>query len=245
MISYEGIVLGGSIDGGRIVGNYPDDLSSSNPLDTGRGRFIPTMPFESIWNAVSEWIGVKQEASLNRILPNRLSFTNLLSQNEIFKSGASSNGSCEHSDAFVSCISESEPETWLDMTDDFLADDYFEESVVDGKINEANNATSIVVAVISVVGVFIVFIVIFVLRRGKRRSNKTIFSSKLVNHANVAMSSLLASFGLLTQKQNTAEESDSDENTAGLETSMEIEHVAFHLLQYKSGNEVELNLCQN
>ena len=30
------MMLGGSLDGGRILGEYPDDLTSDSPLDIGK-----------------------------------------------------------------------------------------------------------------------------------------------------------------------------------------------------------------
>ena len=39
-------ILGGSVKGGRIHGQYPDDLTSNNNKNIGRGRFIPTTPWE-------------------------------------------------------------------------------------------------------------------------------------------------------------------------------------------------------
>ncbi len=68
------ILMGGSIVGGRIFGEYPDDLSSKSPLHIGRGRLLPTKPWESMWSSVSEWLGVRGEESLNNVLPNRNSF---------------------------------------------------------------------------------------------------------------------------------------------------------------------------
>merc|ERR1719174_3221851 len=43
------MLMGGSVRGGKILGSYPDDLSDSAPLNTGRGRIIPTSPWEAIW----------------------------------------------------------------------------------------------------------------------------------------------------------------------------------------------------
>ena len=43
------VVLGGAVKGGKILGKYPDDLSDAGPLSTGRGRIIPTAPWEAVW----------------------------------------------------------------------------------------------------------------------------------------------------------------------------------------------------
>ena len=36
--------------GGKILGEYPLDLSSVGPLNIGTERLIPTIPFEAVWN---------------------------------------------------------------------------------------------------------------------------------------------------------------------------------------------------
>ena len=46
--------------GGRILGEYPDNLGPEGPLNVGRGRLIPTLSWESMWNAWVEWFGVEQ-----------------------------------------------------------------------------------------------------------------------------------------------------------------------------------------
>ena len=67
-------ILGGGLDGGKILGEYPDDLSENSSLNIGRGRLLPTMPWEAIWSAVVEWFGVVDEEDLDTVLPNRKSF---------------------------------------------------------------------------------------------------------------------------------------------------------------------------
>lgn len=93
-------VAGGSVAGGRVLGKYPSPLSPEHPNWIGRGRFIPTTPWDSVFNAVSEWyaqlssvflllghfldlthtfvlparMGVRGDPDLDWILPNRNSF---------------------------------------------------------------------------------------------------------------------------------------------------------------------------
>jgi len=82
-------MTGGKVKGKKILGKYPDDLNG--PLnvdgDIGHGRFIPTTCFEAIWNGISQWMGVADEAALNRIMPNRLSCggTGLFTDSDLFK----------------------------------------------------------------------------------------------------------------------------------------------------------------
>ena len=67
-------VLGGPVQGGEILGQYPDDLTQDAPLNVGRGRFIPTTSWDAVWNPISEWMGVGSNEDLDRILPNRNKF---------------------------------------------------------------------------------------------------------------------------------------------------------------------------
>jgi hypothetical protein len=138
--SGHGIMLGGSVKGGKIIGEYPDDLSSSNPLDTGRGRLIPTMPFDAPWNAVSQWLGIDDESSLNRVLPNRMSFDGmLLSKGNIFNDDTDTGSLiCEDEGSAVSCIGDNELVESDDMLDDFFeyVDDDDDVDVDDNKVVE-------------------------------------------------------------------------------------------------------------
>ena len=67
-------VLGGGLKGKQIFGQYPNDLSESSPLNTGRGRLIPTMPWESPFSAITQWLGIKDDVELGNIFPNLKSF---------------------------------------------------------------------------------------------------------------------------------------------------------------------------
>jgi cullin-associated NEDD8-dissociated protein 1 len=73
-------LLGGSVKGGKILGKYPYVLSDESELSLGRGRLIPTTPFEALWNALGEWVGVTPEA-MNDLLPNLGNFQ----ANQLFK----------------------------------------------------------------------------------------------------------------------------------------------------------------
>ena len=76
--------LGGSLSGKRILGQYPDDLSTDSPINVSdRGVLIPTTPFESIWNEVAQWFGVTRSDDLNYVLPNRHSFE-MFGQNSFY-----------------------------------------------------------------------------------------------------------------------------------------------------------------
>ena len=65
--------VGGSIDGGKMHGVYPSDLRAGNPLDQGRGRMIPTMPWEGMWHGVAQWMDVAPEKILE-VIPDAANF---------------------------------------------------------------------------------------------------------------------------------------------------------------------------
>jgi uncharacterized protein (DUF1501 family) len=69
------LVIGGSVIGRKIYGSYPslavnpDSGSELNPLDTGRGRMIPTTSCDEYFAELALWLGVPQ-SSLPLVLPN-------------------------------------------------------------------------------------------------------------------------------------------------------------------------------
>ena len=67
-------MIGGALNGGHILGDFPDDLTSEGALNIGRGRLIPTTPYDSFWNGVSQWMGIEDEADLLEVCPNRNKF---------------------------------------------------------------------------------------------------------------------------------------------------------------------------
>jgi uncharacterized protein (DUF1501 family) len=71
-------ILGGGHHGGRLVGDYPEDLSLGNCLDTGRGRLIPTTSVDELFCELALWLGVAR-ADIPRVLPNIERFYDLRS----------------------------------------------------------------------------------------------------------------------------------------------------------------------
>lgn len=66
-------IMGGDVNGGRVLGKYPHDITVGSPLNAGanpRVRTIPTTSWDSIWNGVIEWFGVDEE-DMDYCLPNR------------------------------------------------------------------------------------------------------------------------------------------------------------------------------
>lgn len=76
---------GGQIRGGNIVGQFPSTLKDGSVIDAGgRGRLIPTTPWESPFGAIAEWMGADNEEQLTKILPNRDQFEDLFGVNDLF-----------------------------------------------------------------------------------------------------------------------------------------------------------------
>ena len=48
-------MIGGAVNGGRMLGAYPDDLTDSGTLNIGRGRLIPTTAWEQLWQPLAQW----------------------------------------------------------------------------------------------------------------------------------------------------------------------------------------------
>ena len=71
------LVMGGAVNGRRIFGQYPS-LYEDNPLDTGRGRLIPTTSVDEYFADLALWLGVDR-ANLPLVLPNIGRFHNLAS----------------------------------------------------------------------------------------------------------------------------------------------------------------------
>lgn len=68
-------VVGGAVAGRKIYGSYPsltlnpDSGPEQNPLDTGRGRFIPTTSCDQFFAELALWLGVSK-SNLPLIFPN-------------------------------------------------------------------------------------------------------------------------------------------------------------------------------
>ena len=79
------MVLGGSVNGGQVLGRYPHDLMETGKYSSGRGRLIPTTPFEGLWSPVLEWLGVEPSGMVD-VLPNLPNFDEkaMIRANELF-----------------------------------------------------------------------------------------------------------------------------------------------------------------
>ncbi len=61
-------VVGGGVNGRDIYRDYPD-LYADNPLDTGRGRLIPSISCDEYFAELALWLGV-DKGNLSVVLPN-------------------------------------------------------------------------------------------------------------------------------------------------------------------------------
>eukprot|EP01125_Pyxidicula_operculata_P014519 TRINITY_DN483_c0_g6_i1.p1 TRINITY_DN483_c0_g6~~TRINITY_DN483_c0_g6_i1.p1 ORF type:complete len:1985 (+),score=368.79 TRINITY_DN483_c0_g6_i1:207-6161(+) len=79
-------LVGGKVNGGKILGKYPDTLTDEGSTNLGRGRFIPTTSWDAVWKGLAEWFGV-EESQLTTVLPNLKNFedSELFSKNIMFK----------------------------------------------------------------------------------------------------------------------------------------------------------------
>jgi len=67
-------VVGGAVRGQKIYGQYPS-LVLDNPLDVGRGRFIPQVSVDSYFAELALWLGVPK-SRLTEVFPNLGNFYN-------------------------------------------------------------------------------------------------------------------------------------------------------------------------
>eukprot|EP00040_Diaphanoeca_grandis_P028845 m.167802 g.167802 ORF g.167802 m.167802 type:complete len:2710 (-) comp31477_c0_seq1:197-8326(-) len=82
------MMLGGSVKGGQMLGKFPDHISEElSEVNIGRGRLVPTTPWESVWNGVAQWWDVEAQA-MSTILPNMANWATdeLFTKDELFKS---------------------------------------------------------------------------------------------------------------------------------------------------------------
>jgi len=67
------VIIGGSVAGGQMHGAYPSDLSDTSVYGMGRGRFIPTTPWEAMWFPTMQWLSVAEE-NYPTVLPHLENF---------------------------------------------------------------------------------------------------------------------------------------------------------------------------
>lgn len=91
-------MIGGSLNGGKILGDFPQPLSPKNDYWINkRARWIPTTPWEAVLNGVAQWLGVQDGDDLDWILPNRKSFAtcDLFTDTDLFVDGLCDCNRCD------------------------------------------------------------------------------------------------------------------------------------------------------
>jgi len=87
-------IIGGSINGGRIMNKFPASLRAGNDHDLGRGRMIPEFPWESMMVPLAEWLGLDADQE-TVTFPNLARFNrtqHIIPTGTLFKEGGSSGG---------------------------------------------------------------------------------------------------------------------------------------------------------
>ena len=80
------VIMGGAVAGGKVHGQYLDDLTDQGSRVLSRGRVIPTLPWEAMWHGIAEWMGVEAN-QMATVLPNVGHFqvgSTLLTQQQLF-----------------------------------------------------------------------------------------------------------------------------------------------------------------
>ena len=81
------LLLGGGIKGGVIHGKHPSSYRSDDAHNIGRGLMIPQVPFEALWAAVAQHVGIEDD-EMKDVLPNMGNFgCDLLSEADLYKKG--------------------------------------------------------------------------------------------------------------------------------------------------------------
>jgi uncharacterized protein (DUF1501 family) len=87
-------MLGGSVNGGKVLGSYPSDFEQheGNPLALSRGRMIPTSPWDNMWKGTAEWFGISEGDEMDKVLPMNKNFASLYSKSDLFVADESAAG---------------------------------------------------------------------------------------------------------------------------------------------------------
>jgi len=94
-------LIGGGVDGGKILGTYPEHLTDKSSQWILRGRLVPTTPWDSVWNGIANWMGVRGDTDLDYLLPNRFNFDRcaMFTDQDLFTDGQVPHSSCLQKDA--------------------------------------------------------------------------------------------------------------------------------------------------
>ena len=88
-------IAGGKIKGGVVLGKYPTTYNPSDDMNTGRGVFIPKVPWEAMWYGITQWAGITNDAATNYVLPNLASFgCEVYSEVDLYIDGVETTSGC-------------------------------------------------------------------------------------------------------------------------------------------------------
>jgi len=85
------LAMGGSINGGRMFGRFPESLDPTSAVNIGRNhRILPTTPWEGIWSGLAEWFGATAAQISDIVLPNAKHFpaADLLTASQLMRGGS-------------------------------------------------------------------------------------------------------------------------------------------------------------
>lgn len=88
-------IFGGEIDGGKILGKYPESFANTDPTNIGRGRLIPAVSWESMWYGIANWFGITDSKEIDYVLPNNGNMgCQLYSDKDLYRVGNSTVPGC-------------------------------------------------------------------------------------------------------------------------------------------------------
>jgi uncharacterized protein (DUF1501 family) len=70
------LIMGGDVVGQKVYGSFPDpDITvAGNPLNTGRGNWIPTTAVDQYAATMAKWFGLS-DTQIRDVFPNIQNFT--------------------------------------------------------------------------------------------------------------------------------------------------------------------------
>ncbi|KAL7553976.1 hypothetical protein ACHAWF_017328 [Thalassiosira exigua] len=81
-------MFGGDVKGGKLMGQYPKSFGDADPTNIGRGRLLPTTPWDALYYGLTQWIGITDQADIDYVLPNsRNHGCNLFTDYDLFNTG--------------------------------------------------------------------------------------------------------------------------------------------------------------
>lgn len=67
------MVMGGPVNGGKVLGQYPD-IALNSSTDVGRGRQLPTTSVDEFYASLAYWFGVENNSEMETVVPNIRNF---------------------------------------------------------------------------------------------------------------------------------------------------------------------------